>query len=160
MFKRTRTTAILLALFMALTTPAAHASDPHFGHTDASGPDDNGSLTISFTMVNLSIGARITVTASSLAKATYACQNRGGNFPSDPKKKEEVEWVATSGKFTANLFGRIRGKLVLDPPHSTLKCPPGQKKVLMSISHEDAHVSAIGVTAWIDGIFSVVLNPI
>lgn len=161
MFDRARTAVVLIAAFTALTTPAAHASTGYFDYARAVGPDDNGFLTIDFKLTNLSIGARVTVTASAFGKATYACRNKGGNYPSDPKKQQEVRWVSISGDFRASLLGIVIGNLVLEPPpSSTLKCPRGQRVELRDVEYGRVTVAALGVTASIDGIFSRVLWPV
>lgn len=94
------------------------------------------------------------MTASASATAVYACQNQGGNFPSDPKKTEVSGPVSASGDFTSGKNGQITGSLTLMPPATTLSCPPGQNRVLVSVSYTGVQVSGGGDTASIPGTFS------
>jgi hypothetical protein len=96
-----------------------------------------------------------TVTANADATALYACQNNGGNFPSDPKKQQVSGPVSASGDFTSGKNGQITDSLTLSPPASTLDCPGGQHVVLARVSYTNVSVSepAAG-TESIPGTFS------
>jgi hypothetical protein len=82
-----------------------------------------------------------TVTANADATALYACQNNGGNFPSDPKKQQVSGPVSPSGDFTSGRNGQITDSLTLSPPASTLDCPGGQHVVLARVSYTNVSVS-------------------
>lgn len=117
------------------------AANPHFIRASASGPDEAGHLTVSFKIAGLGDTVTTTVTASADATALYACQNNGGNFPSDPKKQQVSGPVSASGEFTSGKNGQINGELVLSPPASTLDCPNGQHEVLVSVTYTNVAVS-------------------
>lgn len=141
-------------LAVVLTATAALADNPHFIRASASGPNASGNLAVNFKIAGLGDNVTITVTASANATAVYACQNNGGNFPSDPKKTEVSGPVSASGQFTSGKNGQITGSLTLSPPATTLSCPPGQHRVLVSVSYTNVQVSGGGDTASIAGTFS------
>ena len=85
----------------------------------------------------------VTVLATADATALYACQNGGGNFPSDPKKRAESGQVSAQGTFTVS-NGRATGFLTLSPPASTLNCPGGQTPVLASVTYTNVQVQVVG----------------
>jgi hypothetical protein len=85
----------------------------------------------------------VTVLATADASALFACQNGGGNFPSDPKKKAESAEVSALGTFTVS-NGRATGFLTLSPPASTLHCPGGQTPVLASVTYSNVQVQVVG----------------
>jgi hypothetical protein len=145
--------AVMIA---ALTfTVAAVAASPHFINASASGPDAAGNLTVNFKIAGLGDNQTITVTATADGTAVYACQNNGGNFPSDPKKTTVSGPVSASGDFTSGKNGQITDSLTLMPPaNTTLTCPGGQHVVLVSVSYTNVAVSGGGDTALIPGTFS------
>lgn len=139
-------------LFFAST---ASASNPHFMKTSASGPNSAGQLSVNFKIAGLGDTVTTTVTATADATAVYACRNNGGNFPSDPKKTEASGPVSASGQFTSGKNGQITGSLTLNPPATTLSCPPGQRRVLVSVVYTNVALSAPDAgTASIGGTFS------
>jgi hypothetical protein len=115
--------------------------NPHFIKASASGPDESGNLTVSFKIAGLGDNVTTTITASADATAEFACRNNGGNFPSDPKKQQVSGPVSASGQFTSGKNGQITGSLTLQPPPSTLDCPPGQEEVLVSVTYTNVQVS-------------------
>lgn len=143
-----------LGLGLGLAAGPAVAASPHFIKASASGPDANGNLGVNFKIAGLGDTATTTVTASANATATFACQNNGGNFPSDPKKQEVSGPVSASGDFTSGKNGQITGSLTLMPPPSTLECPSGQNRVLVKVSYTGVQVSGAGETESIPGVFS------
>jgi hypothetical protein len=149
-----RLIAIVIGAF-ALFAGQVSATNAHFVRTSAAGPNDGGQLEVSFKIAGLGDTVTTTVTASADATALYACQNNGGNFPSDPKKQEVSGPVSKSGDFTSGKNGQITGTLSFDPPPSTLDCPSGQHEVLARVSYTNVAVSepAAG-TAAIPGTFS------
>jgi hypothetical protein len=138
----------------AITAPSALAANAHFINASASGPNAQGNLAVNFKIAGLGDNVTITVTASADATALYACQNKGGNFPSDPKKQQVSGPVSASGAFTSSKNGSITGSLTLMPPASTLDCPGGQREVLANVSYTNVQVSGGGDTADIPGTFS------
>lgn len=127
---------------------------PHFNSANATGPNNDGSLDIDFKFSGLGDNVTITVTASASASAVYACQNKGGNFPSDPKKTEETGTVMASGDFTSGKNGSFKGSLTLEPPPSDLTCPGGQKRVLVSVKYTNVTLTGGGDTLQIPGTFT------
>jgi hypothetical protein len=146
--------AVLSMLVVALAAVPALAQNPHFLRASASGPNAAGNLAVNFKIAGLGDNETITVTATADATAVYACQNRGGNFPSDPKKTTVSGPVSASGEFTSGQNGQVSGSLTLRPPATTLTCPSGQRVVLASVSYTNVQVSGGGDTASIPGTFS------
>ena len=144
---------LALAMLVAIAGVAL-AANPHFLRATASGPAANGDLTVNFKIAGLGDNETITVTASADATAVYACRNNGGNFPSDPKKTEVSGPVSASGDFTSGKNGQVSGSLTLTEPPTTLTCPGGQRRVLVSVSYTNVSVSGGGDTASIPGTFS------
>ena len=150
--------AVMIA---ALTfTVAAFAASPHFINASATGPNDNGTLTVNFKIAGLGDTVTTTVTAAADGTATYGCLNAGGNFPNAANKQQVSGPVSASGEFTAGKNGQITGSLTLSPPTSTLVCPGGQTRVLCAVSYTNVSVteSAAG-TEVILGTFSRVYFP-
>ncbi len=145
--------AFAFAALLIMGAPA-QAANPHFIRADAAGPNNAGNLTVNFKIAGLGDNVTITVTASADATAVYACRNNGGNFPSDPKKTEVSGPVSASGEFTSGKNGQVSGSLTLTPPPTTLTCPPGQHRVLVSVSYTNVQVSGAGDTESIPGTFS------
>jgi hypothetical protein len=146
--------AVLSLMALALAAVPAIAANPHFINASASGPNNQGNLQVNFKIAGLGDNETITVTARADATAVYACQNKGGNFPSDPKKTQSSDLVTASGDFTSNKNGAVVGSLTLRPPNTTLNCPGGQREVLVSIRYTNVRVSGGGDTQSIPGTFS------
>jgi hypothetical protein len=148
----------LVALTLVVTlglADVAQAANAHFVRAAATGPDANGNLIVDFKIAGLGDSVTTTVTASADATALYACQNNGGNFPSDPKKQVVSGPVTASGEFTSGKNGQITDSLTLMPPPSTLVCPSGQRSVLANVSYTNVAVSEPNAgTASIPGTFS------
>ena len=157
-----RPISLLVTALIAILAVAAVAvaANPHFLRASASGPDRNGELSVNFKIAGLGDNATITVTASADATAVYACRNNGGNFPSDPKKTEVSGPVSASGDFTSGKNGQVSGSLTVSPPATTLSCPGGQRRVLVSVSYSSVEVTGGGDTATIPGTFSRVFFDI
>lgn len=137
--KFTAVAAVLVSV--ALTASAAAAIDA-FLKFDATGPNDDGTLTTDFKIAGLGRNVTITLTASANATAIYACQNNSGNFPSDPKKQVLAGPVGASGGMGSGKNGSITGSLNISPPATTLECPGGQHPVLAYVSYEDVAISS------------------
>lgn len=148
----------LLAVLFAMAVPAVAVADsPNFQRSSASGPDASGNLTVNFRETGLGNTPNpVNYTASADANALYACQNNGGNFPSDPKKQAETGRVFKSGSFLSGKNGSVSGSMTLNPPTSTLSCPGGQHTVLASISYTNVQICDTDhdVCASIAGTFS------
>jgi len=154
MLRRLASTLAWLAVLMVMIAGTASADNPHFLRSDASGPNAAGNLSVTFKIAGLGDNVTITVTATADATAVYACQNNGGNFPADPKKTEVSGPVSASGDFTSGKNGQVSGSLTLQPPATTLTCPNGQRRVILSVSYTNVAVSGGGDTASIPGTFS------
>lgn len=154
MARRLATTLAWIAALMIMVAGTASAANPHFLRADASGPNNAGNLSVSFKIAGLGDNETITVTATADATAVYACQNRGGNFPSDPKKTDVSGPVSASGDFQSGKNGQVSGSLTLVPPSTDLNCPGGQRQVMLSVSYTNVAVSGGGDTQSIPGTFS------
>src|SRR5215218_1167312 len=95
-------------------------------------------VTVNFKLAGLGDNETVTVATTADASATYACRNKGGNFPSDPKKTDVTGTVTASGQFSSGKNGSVTGSLELlpPPPPTTLTCPGGQRRVLVSVTYE------------------------
>ncbi len=165
-----RRTAILTVLIASLATlayvPVALADSPSFdlkhGNTavalDSSGQAvaSDGSLTVNFRETGLGNTPNpVNYTLTADADALYACQNGGGNFPTDPKKQDVTSAVRADGKFNPK-NGAVTGTLTITPPASTLNCPGGQHPVLASITYTNVKITDTdhNVSATFNGPFS------
>jgi hypothetical protein len=145
--------AVLSLLVVALAAVPALAANPHFQakNTSVGQVQNDGQLAVNFRMVGLGDNQTLTIRASADASALYACQNNGGKFPSDPKKKQSTGTVTASGQFTSDKNGNVSGQLTLSPPASTLSCPGGQHAVLVSVSYTNISLSGGGDTLNVPG---------
>ena len=146
-----------VAALLAFGAVGAFADSPSFKSATATGPAADGSLTVNFRETGLGNTPNpVNYTASADANALYACQNGGGNFPSDPKKQAETGRVTASGTFPSGTNGNVTGSLTLRPPASTLSCPGGQTAVLVSVTYTNVQICDTdhNVCAAIPGTFS------
>jgi hypothetical protein len=132
---------VALSGFMAITVWAA---SPHFLRCSASGVNSDGSLNVCFKIAGLGDNQTLDVTASATADAVYACKNNGQQCPNAANKVHVQADVSATGTFTSGKNGQITACLTIDPPPTTLTCPPGQDLVLVSISYTNVSVSAPG----------------
>lgn len=131
------TAGLLAAMAFAAT---ALADSPRFKSATATGPDAAGNLLVNFRETGLGNTPNpVDYTASADATALYACQNNGGNFPSDPKKQQESARVEANVTLLSE-NGNVIGSVTLSPPPSTLDCPGGQHAVLASISYTNVQI--------------------
>ena len=156
--KRAPFIPLAVLLFAAACSDAATAPDPvqpvfkdgptngtHFQGASA----DFTSATVNTLQANFDIAGlgssagTVSVLATADASALYACQNGGGNFPTDPKKKQSNGQVSNLGTFTVN-NGRSTGFLTLSPPPSNLRCPGGQVPVLASVTYSNVQIQVVG----------------
>lgn len=154
--------SLAFAAIIALAGPAS-AQNPHFVRADATGPNNNGSISVTFFIAGLGSRETISVTASADATVKYACQNRGGNFPPAANHQEFSTTVQNSGTATATRSGQVRDTLTLAPPAPTLQCPPGQHVVLVSVSYTNVQVTAVTsegtISQSVPGTFTRVFFP-
>jgi hypothetical protein len=158
-----RRIALLALLLMAAMAAVAQADSPSFKSASASGPDANGNLTVNFRETGLGNTPNpVNYTASADANALYACQNNGGNFPSDPKKQSATGRVSKNGTFPSGKNGNVTGSLVVNPPASTLSCPGGQHPVLANVTYTNVQICDTdhNVCASIPGTFSRVFYDV
>ena len=141
--KRLSITCTILAL-LGFVASNAWAQNPHFLKCGASGVNSDGSLNASFTIAGLGSNQSIDVTASAHADATYACRNNGQQCPNAANKVNVQSDVSATGTFTSGKNGSIRASLSVDPPDTTLRCPGGQRLVLVSVTYTNVKVSAPG----------------
>jgi hypothetical protein len=135
-------TCTMIALgFMATTV---RAQSPHFINCSASGVNSNGSLTACFKIAGLGSNQSLTVTASATANATWGCLTNGGQCPNAANKVNVQSNVTAQGTFTSGQNGQIADCLPVNPPSTTLTCPPGQSLVLVSVSYTNVKVSTSG----------------
>jgi hypothetical protein len=132
---------IALSSFMAAN---AWAQSPHFLRCSASGVNSDGTLNVCFKIAGLGSNQSIDVTASATADAVYACKNNGQQCPNAANKVNVHSDVSATGTFTSGKNGQITACLTVDPPPTTLTCPPGQELVLVSVSYTNVSVSAPG----------------
>lgn len=130
------------------------ARNPHFIRANAT-VNNACNLVGSFKVAGLGDNESLTITMSADANATYACCNNGGNQPSDPKKEDVTGTVTATGTFTSGKNGQITGSLTAQPPASSLSCPGGQTKTLLSVTYSNVQFSAPGAgTESVSGTFS------
>jgi hypothetical protein len=143
------------ALIVGSTAISAFADSPHFNTASAT-LLNNGNLKVSFKEAGLGSNQNINYEATADATATYACQNGGGNFPSDPKKQTVSGPVSGTGTFSSGKNGSISASLTIAPPASTLNCPGGQREVLGTVSYTNVAITDTtnGVSKTISGTFS------
>ena len=137
---------VLALMVTAIAAVPALAQSGHFvtGGANAlkiSGPAANGDLSISGKVAGLG-GTTFEVEVTGDATAEYACRNRGGEFPNDPKKQTVSGPVsASTGPQPTPTNGQASYSLTLQEPASTLVCPGGQRVVLTSVTYEDVTLS-------------------
>lgn len=74
----------------------------------------------------------VLVTATADAAALFACRNKGGNFPSDPKKQSEVQQLSNTVRITPE-NGQVTFAILLGPVTTILACPGSQVVVLACV---------------------------
>jgi hypothetical protein len=129
---------------LGVMATAVWAGNTHFIRCRTNGLNSDGTLDVCFKIAGLGKNQTITVTASADANATYACLNGGQQCPNAANKVSVSGRVTASGSFTSGKNGQITDCLTIDPPSTTLTCPPGQDLVFVSISYTNVSVSAPG----------------
>jgi hypothetical protein len=152
-------TCTMIALGVMAT--ALWAGSPHFIRCRTSGLNSDGTVDVCFKIAGLGKNQLLTVTASADANATYACKNNGGECPNAANKVNVSGTVTAQGTFQSGKNGQITNCLTIEPPSTTLQCPPGQDLVLVSISYTNVSVSAPGASSCdtSDGTFSADFFP-
>ncbi len=131
-----------IAMFAALSVAigVAHAQNAHFvGQVRNQGIQDTSDI-VSGKIAGLGDNEEVEITASANAAALFACQNNGGNFPSDPKKQTEVQEVSNSVRQSPD-NGQVTFSINLGPVPTTLECPGNQVVVLACIEFADKKAS-------------------
>ena len=130
--------AVIAVLAVGLFAEAALAANPHFVRASATRVGD--SLVVSFKEAGLGNNQTVTIEASAEFTRTDSCVNKGGKVPSDPKKTVTQGTTSKSGTFRSDKNGNIVGSLTLTTS-TTLRCPPGQRATLMSLSFTNVMVT-------------------
>ncbi|MGG0188177.1 hypothetical protein [Bacillus rhizoplanae] len=115
-------------------------TNAQFINASAAGPSSSGNLLVSFNIAGLNDNVTTTVIAMADAMAVYACMNRDGSFPSNPKRTEVSGTLEASGEFTPGGNGQITRMLTLSPPASTLEFPGGMIMVLVSVFYTNIEI--------------------
>jgi hypothetical protein len=126
-------------IIVGLTAQAALATSPHFLRIGATRSGNN--LVVSFKEAGLGNNQNIDYRASADFSRTDSCVNNGGNVPSDPKKTVTSGSVQALGTFNSGKNGSVSASLTINPLPTTLKCPPGQKATLLSLSYSNVKVT-------------------
>ena len=134
--RRVSSIAVAAVLAVGLFSQAALAASPHFLRASAARSGNN--LIVSFKEAGLGNGD-VTIVASATATRTDQCVNKGGNVPSDPKKTTVASRVSESGVFSPK-NGSVSASLTINPPATTLQCPPGQRATLVSLTYTNVSV--------------------
>ncbi len=144
--------AVIAVLAVGLFAEAALAANPHFVRASATRVGD--SLVVSFKEAGLGNNQTVTIQASADFTRTDSCVNKGGKVPSDPKKTVTQGTTSRSGSFTSDKNGNIVGSLTLTTS-TTLRCPPGQRATLISLSFSNVRVTDLtnNVSRSISGTF-------
>ena len=131
-----------LTTIVVLSVGSAWAANPHFFKNKVTASlETNGAVTVAFKEAGLGDNELIEYVAEAFAEATFACQNNGGNFPQDPKKEQVFADVEASGIFPSSKNGQVQASLTIQPPQSTLDCPPGQNEVLVELAYSDIRIT-------------------
>ena len=159
--------AVLSMLVVALAAVPALAQSGHFVAGGGNAPQvtapnaDSSDLTITGKVAGLG-GTTFEVEGTADATAEYACRNRGGEFPNDPKKQSVSGPVSGStGELPTPRNGQYKFTISAQAPASTLECPGGQEVVLVSVSYTNLLLTlsedgVVSDTLAIPGTFSFV----
>jgi hypothetical protein len=102
--------------------------------------NNNGTDPVTGRLTGLGNGD-VLITVDASAAVLEACANRGGNFPSDPKKQTTIADVAASGLFPGTKNGNLSFTVTLAPPNTGLTCPGGQVVVFVCVEYADKTVT-------------------
>ena len=145
--------AVAIVIATAAFAAPAMATSPHFINADAARSGNN--LVVSFKEAGLGGNQNIDYLAEATATRTDSCVNGGNKVPSDPKKTTTVADVSEPGTFSSGKNGSVNGTLTIEPPATSLSCPPGQKATLFSLSYTNVSITDVtnGITEPIPGTF-------
>ena len=134
--------AMLSVLVVAgITASVAFGANPHFVSASASGPDNQGKLSVNFKEAGLGDNQLINYEARANATATYACINGGGNHPQAANKVTVTKPVSVPASFRSGKNGSISQSIPLSPPDKgAFDCPNGQKLVLAYVLYLDVAI--------------------
>jgi hypothetical protein len=133
------------------------ADSPHFVRASASGPNNDGSLTVSWKEAGLGDNVLIDYVAAADATAVYACINGGGNHPKAANKVTLQGPVSRPGAFASGKNGSIQASLDVGPLSAgTFSCPSGQRLLLAFVSYTNVSITDVtnDITEPIPGTFS------
>jgi hypothetical protein len=125
---------------------AGGEASPHFVRAVAEGPDDSGNLQVLWKEAGLGAGQVIQYSATASATALYACQNSGGNFSRDNKKRQIAGPVSSETRVASDRNGEITGSVRLVPPDPVLPpdpCSRGQTLVLVQARYTDVVIADV-----------------
>jgi hypothetical protein len=132
--KQVRLATLALAgmlAFLVFGSGDAQAQNPHFVGDVVNQGITGTSDVVTGKVAGLG-GQAWTVRVTADATALFACRNRGGNFPADPKKQAISAEVSGTARVTPDP-GNDVFRIVLGPIGTTLTCPGGQVVVLACI---------------------------
>jgi hypothetical protein len=156
-----------LALSSSFTTTTLAQNQgggsPHFTSLTAR-IDGSGNLVCDAKEAGLGSATTVNIKCSADATALWACQNNGGNFPSDTNKQTSTSGVSASAPFKSGKNGQVTISLTVPKPtmpQPALQCGSGQHVVLVSISYSNIVVADTtnGVSISTPGPVSLVFFP-
>jgi hypothetical protein len=154
---RTGLMAAIAALVFAvvLGVGSALAVSPHFISASPTLNSD-GTLTVKFKEAGLGTNQQITYTLSAQATATYVCVNKGGGNPSASNKTNVAGPVSATGTFNSGKNGNVTASLTVNPPDSTITCPPGQSLEVAQVTYTSVTLTDTTNNVFVDieGTFS------
>lgn len=155
MFRKLVKAVLIAGAAVALAVAPAYADSPHFVRSSASLNGD-GTLTVAFKEAGLGTNQLIAYEASADASATYVCVNNGGANPSAQNKTTVAGPVSAFGSFSSGKNGQVTASLTIDPPASTLDCPPGQREATAEVSYTNVAIADLtnGVSEAVEGEFA------
>jgi hypothetical protein len=143
-----------LVFTIALGAGVASAVSPHF--ISASGSLSGTDLVCSFKEAGLGTNQLINYECDATGDAIYVCVNHGGANPSASNKTEATGEVSGTGAFNSGKNGNVNGKITVEPPETTLTCPPGQSLEIASVTYTNISITDLtnGITESIPGTVS------
>src|SRR5262249_13055149 len=122
-----------LVFTVVLGAGVASAVSPHF--IFATGSTQGPNLLCSFKEAGLGTNQLITYECDANGDAIYVCVNHGGANPSASNKTEETGVVSGTGSFNSGKNGQVTASITVEPPDTTLTCPPGQSLEIASVTY-------------------------
>jgi hypothetical protein len=123
---------LLVGLLVVIGT--ASAANPHFTR----GPTAalvNGNAQVSWKEAGLGTNQLIEYDASAHADVLYQCVTNSHRCPAASNKQQLTQNVHAYGAFSSGKNGQITASLTITPPDSTLSCPQGQSRQMVSASY-------------------------